>query len=522
MLFLGDPVLTDLYSLSAYMAPKEFFADVQWWDSSNVHVLCPFCGKIHRHGFGQSYDNNQRVSHCSPGLGFISYYFKFPFSQNPESTAYEIDKANKRYVALGASPQQAEQDLLVGAVAGLEIDQDPKNTLPKWEDAQETFMVDDNDMAFRRLRNYFGGDPTFEMKRLDHVLSRMVGFGDIDYVREHLDSSPENQNFIHGVSQCGETTLLLAACETYPAIVKLLLERGADPNFQTIEGRTPLMEAALWGRHENVGHLLELGAKKGLKDIHSFKAIDLATPSDRNEEERFWRSGGEDQVYKENTYMAIQARRVIVSMLKDDTSDQSPAAANEKFENQFFHKSASTIQFFAPIAEYDISTPHKTIAHLEREGRYPSVAAMSGWSHDKTVPLVSGKDWTSEVIQIANLIGHALVPDSRDNGIPGHFHACHAEKQLIAYFIDQHVYLDPEIRAPKKAFGYPDILKGEYEEGGTLHELAAKAPPASLKQADILVSSPPCIDCTCFTEIVNAKLNLRMTLQNRSLNELDR
>ena len=88
--------------------------------------------------------------------------------------------------------------------------------------------------------------------------------------------------------------------------------------------------------------------------------------------------GGEDQVYKENTYMANQARRVIFSMLKDDNSDQSPAAANEKFGNQFFHKSVSTIQLFAQIVEYGISTPHKTIARLERESRYPSVAAISG------------------------------------------------------------------------------------------------------------------------------------------------
>lgn len=49
--------------------------------------------------------------------------------------------------------------------------------------------------------------------------------------------------------------------------------------------------------------------------------------------------------------------------------------------------------------------------------------------------------------------------------------ACHAEKQPIAYFIGQHVFLDPEVRAPKKAFGYPDILsvEYEYEEEGTLY-----------------------------------------------------
>lgn len=137
-------------------------------------------------------------------------------------------------------------------------------------------MIDDNDLMFRNLRHFFGGDPTFEMKRIDHVCSRMVGFGDVDYVREYLDSSLERSLFIHGVDNRGNTALLLASCETYPAIVRLLLERDVDPNFQTKEGRTPLMEAALWGRYENVEHLLIHGANKHLKDNHSLKAIDFA------------------------------------------------------------------------------------------------------------------------------------------------------------------------------------------------------------------------------------------------------
>lgn len=509
------------------MAPRKFFADVQWWDSSNVQIHCPFCGKIHTHGFGQSYDSTHRVSHCYTGSEFHCYYFKYPFSQNPESTTYEIDKVNKRYVALGASPPQAEPDLLAGAFAGLKLDQKSTITLAKWEDAEETIMIDDNDIIFRRLRQAFGGDPTFEVKRIDHVSSRMILFGDVDYVQEYLDSSPENRLFIHGVSKDGKTAVLIAACEKYPAIVKLLLERGADPNLQSKEGRTPLMEAALWGRYENVEHLLGHGANKYLIDDHSLKAIDLATPSDRNEEERYWRSGREHQVYREITYTANQARRMIVSILKDDLGNQSPSAAKENVEDQFFQKSSSRVRLFAPIADYEIPRPSKTIARLERGGRYPSIAAMSGWSHGRTVPLVSGKDWTSEVVRIADIIGHALVPDSRDHGIPGQYHACHAEKQLIAYFISKHVFLETETRAPKKAFEYLDpyycthgelekaIQRDEYEEGGTLHELAAIAPPASLKQASILVSSQLCSDCERFTRVVNAKLNLRITVENR-------
>ena len=210
---LGDQFLTDFYSLVADMASREFFADVQWWDSSNVQIRCPFCGKIHTHSFGQSYDSNHRVSHCYTSSEFHSYYFKYPFSQNPESTTYEIDKVNKRYVALGASPPQAEPDLLAGAFAGLKLDQNSTITLPKWEDAEETIIIDDKDTTFRRLRQVFGGDPTFEMKRIDHVSSRMILFGDVDYVQKYLDSSPENRLFIHGVSKDGKTALLLAACE---------------------------------------------------------------------------------------------------------------------------------------------------------------------------------------------------------------------------------------------------------------------------------------------------------------------
>ena len=154
---------------------------------------------------------------------------------------------------------------------------------------------------------------------------------------------------------------------------------------------------------------------------------------------------------------------------------------------------------------------------------------MSGWSHGKTVPLVSGKDWTSEVIRIADIIGHALLHDRKDNGITGKLRACHAEKQLIAYFVNKHVFLEREIRAPKRKVEYLDpyyctqdelekaILRGEYEDGGPLHELATIAPPASLKQASILVSTPPCPDCVAFTKVVNAKLKLRMTVQHRSI-----
>lgn len=314
-------------------------------------------------------------------------------------------------MTLGACPPQAE-DLLGADFANLKIDTNALAMLPQWENAEETILVDDNDFVFRRLRAIFGGDPTLEVKRIDHVSSRITLSGDVDHLRDYLDSSPENSLFIQGVDKSGKTALLNAACERYPAMVELLLQRGADPNFQSKEGKSALMEAALWGRYKNVEYLLDYGADKNLKDNRGLEAIDHATPSDENEEERFTRSGGEHQVYKEDTYTANQSRKTIVSILKDDPSEQ-PLCSTNRNVDPFFVKFPSTIDLIGPIASYDIPSRNKTIARLKRGGMYPLIAAMSGWSHNKSDTLISGKYWTSEVLQLANVVGHTLTPDAR-------------------------------------------------------------------------------------------------------------
>lgn len=55
-------------------------------------------------------------------------------------------------------------------------------------------------------------------------------------------------------------------------------------------------------------------------------------------------------------------------------------------------------------------------------------------------------------------MGHLLPPDAaKDQGQEGRYNACHAEKQLIAYFIDRHVLLPRD--------GLPDSkLEGDIEQ----------------------------------------------------------
>lgn len=516
------------------MVDKEFFAHVQWWDSWTVDVKCPFCLKIHKHGFGGSYESVYRVAHCdsSPPLAFPSYQLKFPFSQALETTAYKIDKASKRYVAIDADPPRPRPDLL--EEGNLPPEENPAVALETFQDAVETITIDKTDKIFQRLHEAFGGDETSTVIRIEHVLNQMIFFGDEDYVREYLDSSPESRIFLHGVrDDNGESALSCAACERFPATVKLLLDRGSNANFQNRDGRTPLMQAALWGRYENVRHLLMHGADKNLRDSDGFRAIDFAESSDRNEEERYWRLGGENATYREITPTANQARRMIVHLLKD-AQDEIVPGPNSSFENHAFQKQPPGImKLVAPIAEYPISNEWKTIARLERGDKHPSVAAMSGWGHGDTTATISGRDWTPEVIRIADILGYTITPHGeRDRGIPGQYHACHAEMQLMAYLISKHVFLEPEIGAPKKIRNPtdPQHLTKEDLEGGTskkaelesdnkrgpLHELATIMPPAMFKRATILVSTRPCEDCSQFSKFVNLELGLNISLLNCS------
>lgn len=95
---------------------------------------------------------------------------------------------------------------------------------------------------------------------------------------------------------------------------------------------------------------------------------------------------------------------------------------------------------------------------------------MSGWGHSNwPLTRVSGRDWTQKVFEIAASVGHCLSPHGWDQGIEGRFHASHAEKQLIAYFLDRHVFL-PEDKSPDSRFDEEiEQLESEIKEMTYIH-----------------------------------------------------
>ncbi len=66
-------------------------------------------------------------------------------------------------------------------------------------------------------------------------------------------------------------------------IIELLLERGADPNFSTIEGNTALMYASMENEKEIINLLLNNGADPNLKDDDGNTALIYAIESYNSE-----------------------------------------------------------------------------------------------------------------------------------------------------------------------------------------------------------------------------------------------
>lgn len=485
------------------MASQVSYAPVQWWTSRHVHALCPFCREIHIHGFGGSYDSLHRGARCCPA----SYNLKYPFSVKDKITNYEIDKYNGRYVAVGATPPSADAQDLNEGLSRLHIRR-PSEHMAGWLNSSSFLdpRKDPNHLPVRQFSEVFEDDfDTKDFNKVDPGPNRIIAFGDIDFLEEFLCNSSEAVAFLEGMDEDGNSALMLAAREKFSLIVERLLDWGAEVDFQNTQGRTPLMEAALWGRHDNVQKLLDHDADKDLRDMDGLKAVDLARASSRNAEERLRRSGPDHKPYSEKTYAANQARRLIVQLLDDADDDivQDPDLRIEghRFRRRLTQGSMPGINLVSPTFDKKKQCPNtdenlKPIAWLTRPRDYTPIPAMSGRNHGITTTMVSGHEWTEEVMQIAAMVGHTFEENKAlDQGQPGHFHACHAEKQLIAYFVSSHVF-----------------LPSETEKAGRLLQLALARPPVMLEHAKILVDWEPCEDCFAFLDAVNDELDLNIEI----------
>lgn len=241
-------------------------------------------------------------------------------------------------------------------------------------------------------------------------------------------------------------------------------------------------------------------------------------------------------------FVADKQRKFICILLGGEPANSAlvldrSTATESSYDHHFSNRSSETSEIIlsAPIAAFPVQSMRKTIARLSREGSFPPVDAMSGWGHHSEQDVtISGKDWTSRVFEICDIIGHSLSPELElDQGRPGRYLACHAEKKLVAYFvahiIAHHAFLENEILSEKEIENHKRnyeketanrLLRGEISDDNSwweqmeqteqrnLRNLYLARPPVSLREATILVSTAVCEDCEEFVRKVEFTFEL--------------
>jgi hypothetical protein len=179
------------------------------------------------------------------------------------------------------------------------------------------FYKDSKEVETITLQN----DDTLVQKRISFAISECIS-GNLSAISQYLNTSAEAKLLLHGKDETGNTTLIMAAAEKNQEMVSLLLQNGAEVNAINNDGRSALMEAALWGRVKSVKALLNSNADKHLRDHQGRCAVDLAQPTRKNEKERYQRSR---RAAAESVPEYDRDRRHIVILLSDSNAEKQYA-----------------------------------------------------------------------------------------------------------------------------------------------------------------------------------------------------
>ncbi|CAM1507506.1 Fc.00g071470.m01.CDS01 [Cosmosporella sp. VM-42] len=446
------------------------------WNSLEIQVQCPCCYELEI-----IKDTCETARHyCQERAKDENseYFLAYPFDVASELVGYTVNKTIGYFETLGTSLLQGEAEEQLPA--------SDENTL-----AQDLNLV-------------------AKCERLEATLLS----GNIEKTKRALDRlSRKNAGSLLNFQLPGRqrTMLHVVACEDLPKMIPLLIRYGAQVDALDSDNRTPLMIAALWGRLPNVVELIEHGANRTLEDRHEYTASYLSSSIgffDRERERMSHKkseiplASGNSRSHKHgewgNTVEAKSARIQINDLLKkfDDmqTATQTisaPSTIQAAIEG-FQYQKNYTDRSISLIRAYGVPNLRKTVARLNYFGiagtGFSPVDAMSGWAATD-VPVIGGRNWTDEVLQLAAHINYAIPAHPFDQGVSGQYYATHAEKQLAAYFVSNHVVLESDSPVLKEA-----------------------QPPENcrLRGAAIIVSTLQCDDCVEFFAKLNRMLGLNL------------
>ncbi|KFZ25422.1 hypothetical protein V502_00098, partial [Pseudogymnoascus sp. VKM F-4520 (FW-2644)] len=344
--------------------------------------------------------------------------------------------------------------------------------------------------------------------------------------KHKLETSKQLEMLVKGKDSCsGKTALSFVSEEGHLEIAKLLCDHGAELESVDNDGRTPLMLAILHGHGQTALYLAWLGASLFVKDKDGTTLIQTAKTALRKLSELEWSKAKTpiyasemgsteaiEQVDSRNRALQLIKERKeglnhvidLYLALKPEKHIEENVLTDGKVDDSFriiqrnkLHR--PRVSLSKVLFETDMAKESKTFAFLDRGRPFENIqaAAVSGY----TAGTVGDSDgclnrdlWTSRVMKYCKVIGHELAQiDQYGRPVPEIFHASHAEKQLMAYFLWMHTTVDQNF----------EESNDEGEEWGSSDEVRklhiSKPDVASLKK-DIYVSREPCADCKRFQQ----------------------
>jgi hypothetical protein len=227
--------------------------------------------------------------------------------------------------------------------------------------------------------------------------------------------------------------LLAATEEKGLNVLKWLHAQGDSQTQANHYGRTPLMEAALWGRLDTVRYLVREGVDIDARDANGMRAIDPSDEMERNTKERISRSRC---FYREASH-AGQLRKQVQALLQRSASSSSrsnstgTAILRPPQRCAFFdRKPDGSLEILRPreSVEPPVGKLEKAFATLDRGPNYPFVNAMSGYTQPGWPNVLANEEWAAKADGLRAFFG-----------LPGNKAlASHIEPQLLVYLLDRH------------------------------------------------------------------------------------
>ncbi|KAF1921459.1 hypothetical protein BDU57DRAFT_489246 [Ampelomyces quisqualis] len=522
------------------------------WNDTSAVVICPFptCQKLHTHGSERARDGypNSRLSHCQKLQQ--EYQLIWPFEIDGVAKkldlGFELDRDEGVWKTIGTALDYFEFGDSTGDLAP-----DAVRSHPSDADLLESL-----------------DGLTLDEKKYAWFISHCVT-GEIHQATRCLKSTKSPGSFLRKKDSDGNTALALACMQGNYDIVEFLLDQGSAKDSKNEKNETPLIISLRHGRGEIARRLISRGASVLSRDVSGASVLAHAKElRERLEETRIYAcmpSFSTDTTHGEVKHLRDSGGNIVMTYYEDP--NPSPASRYRKHQEEVDcvqriinacvvhetirkriekHKrtrerraqamkvsiSRSTVKamvtVFQNAYEIPIADGKKTFAYLDRGEAHDLVFAVSGWSGGQFAEIdgcVDRKLWTERVFEFSRIVGHNLICDTWDEyGRQGSFHACHAEKQLMAFVLWHYTSLQamPDQKAPeaeKARYARVNKLHHCIDDSthpvisGTKHCDRYCGPPVELVTPVIYVTNVECSDCMSFRSRIREFTGIKITVK---------